>query len=139
MLVEDTRAKVSPRRGGSRSQADIDKIREGLRTRYDELDAEYAQALAETQLLSRENIADSAGDDDADSGSKTSERECELSVIRSILDRREQVDHALTRLSEGAYGWCEGCAAPIPVERLAVFPWATACVACKRVRERRAS
>ncbi|HEU4425059.1 MAG TPA: TraR/DksA C4-type zinc finger protein [Pilimelia sp.] len=138
MLVEDTRAVVTPLRGG-RSAAEIDQIRDGLRARYDELHAECEHAVAETKSLSREYVADSAGDDDADSGAKTSERECELSVIRSIMDRREQVERALARLAEGRYGWCEGCGGPIPVERLAVFPWATSCVACKRARERRAS
>jgi DnaK suppressor protein len=140
MLVKDNPAVVtSLRGGGARSQAEIDQIRQSLQGRYDELHAEYEQAVTDTQLLSREYLADAAGDDDADSGTKTSERERELSVIRSILDRREQVEHALVRLAEGAYGWCEGCRSPIPVERLEVFPWATACVACKQVRERRAS
>jgi DnaK suppressor protein len=139
MLVDDTRAVVTTRRGrGTRSRNEIDQIRRSLQLRHDELKAEYEQAVVETQLLSREQLADTAGDDDADSGAKTSERERELSVIRSIAGRREQVEHALVRLSEGAYGWCEGCAAPIPVERLAVFPWATCCVACKQSRERRA-
>jgi DnaK suppressor protein len=139
MVVEHTRAVVTPLRGGGRSPAEIDQIRDSLRARYDELHAEHEQAVAETALLSREYVADSAGDDDADSGAKTSERECELSVIRSLRDRRQQVEHALARLAEGAYGWCEGCGAAIPVERLAVFPWATYCVTCKQVRERRAS
>ena len=139
MLVDDTRPVVTPLRGGTtRSKAETDQIYGSLRQRYDELHAEYEQAVAETQLLSRE-LADKAGDDDADSGSKTSERERELSVVRTIVDRRAQVEHALERLGEGAYGWCEGCRAPIPVERLAVFPWATSCVTCQQVRERRAS
>jgi DnaK suppressor protein len=138
MLIDDTRTVVPPvARRGTRKSHEVDQIRLGLQSRYDELHAEYEHAVAETQLLSREQQADTAGDDDADSGAKTSERERELSVIRSILERREQVDHALQRLSDGAYGWCEGCAAPIPVERLAVFPWATCCVACKQARERR--
>jgi DnaK suppressor protein len=140
MLVDDTRTVVSPVRGrGTRSPEEITQIRDSLRRRYDELHAEYQSALAESQWLSREQLADAAGDDDADSGAKTSERERELSVIRSLLDRREQVEHAIDRLGEGAYGWCEGCGAPIPVERLAVFPWATSCVTCKQARERRAA
>jgi DnaK suppressor protein len=140
MLVEDTRGAVAPLRGGAgRAQADIDAIREGLQERYDELHAEYEHAVIETQRLSRAHLADTAGDDDADIGTKTSERERELSVVRSISERREQVEIALRRLADGAYGWCERCGGPIPVERLAVFPWATSCVACKQRLERRAS
>lgn len=140
MLVDDTRGVVSPLRAGAgRSEAEIDEIRRGLEQRYDELKTEYEQTLTETQLLSRAQLADTAGDDDADMGSKTSERERELSVLRSISERREQVESALQRLAGGEYGWCERCGSPIPVERLAVFPWATSCVSCKQLLERRAS
>jgi DnaK suppressor protein len=139
MLVNNARTVVKPLRQTGRSEKEIDQIRVNLQQRYDELHAEYEHAVVSNQRLSREYIDDAAGDDDADSGTKTSERDRELSVLRSILDRREQVEHALERLAEGAYGWCEGCRSAIPVERLAVFPWATACVACKQHRERRAS
>ena len=139
MLVDDSRTAVTQLRGGSaRSQAEIDEIKLGLQERYDALQAEYEQAVTETKLLSRAHLADTAGDDDADIGTKTSERERELSVLRSISERREQVENALARLAEGAYGWCERCSGPIPVERLAVFPWATSCVSCKQLLERRA-
>jgi DnaK suppressor protein len=139
MLVDDTRAAVAQLRGGaSRSQAEIDEIKLGLQERYDALQAEYEQAVADTKLLSQAHLADTAGDDDADIGTKTSERERELSVLRSISERREQVENALTRLAQGAYGWCERCSGAIPVERLAVFPWATSCVSCKQLLERRA-
>jgi DnaK suppressor protein len=140
MLVEDTRGVVTPLRGGAgRSQVEVDEIRRGLQQRHDELQAEYEQAVRDTQQLSRAHLADNAGDDDADIGTKTSERERELSVLRSISERRGQVESALRRLADGAYGWCERCAGPIPVERLAVFPWATSCVSCKQLLERRAS
>lgn len=139
MLVEESRTIVAPTRGGAgRSQTEIDEIKRGLQERYDQLQAEYEQAVSDTQQLSRTHLADTAGDDDADLGTKTSERERELSVLRSISERREQVENALQRLVEGTYGWCERCGGPIPVERLAVFPWATSCVSCKERLERRA-
>ncbi|MEV4754956.1 TraR/DksA C4-type zinc finger protein [Micromonospora sp. NPDC049559] len=125
--------------GKGRSQADIDKIRLSLRARYDELTSEYDQAVAQSQVLRLVEVGDTAGDDQADSGTKTAERDTAQSLLRSILDRRAQFEHALTRLDEGTYGWCEGCADPIPVERLEIFPSATSCVSCKQSRERRAA
>jgi DnaK suppressor protein len=125
--------------GTGRSQADIDKIRLSLQTRHDELSAEYEQALAQSQVLRLVEVGDTAGDDQADSGTKTAERDAAQSLLRTILDRRQQFEHALSRLDEGTYGWCEGCGAPIPVERLEIFPSATSCVACKQSRERRAA
>lgn len=120
-----------------RSQADIDQIRLSLQARFDELTGEYEQALAQSQVLRLVEVNDTAGDDQADSGTKTAERDTAQSLLRTILDRRAQFEHALARLDEGTYGWCEGCGGPIPVERLEIFPSATSCVACKQSRERR--
>ncbi|SBT39693.1 TraR/DksA family transcriptional regulator [Micromonospora auratinigra] len=132
MLVQDTVAT-------GRSQAEVDRIRQSLQSRYDELTGEYEQAVQQSQVLRLVEIGDTAGDDQADSGTKTAERDTAQSLLRTILHRRAQFEHALTRLDEGTYGFCEGCSAPIPVERLEIFPSATACVTCKQTRERRAA
>ncbi|GAB3842216.1 MULTISPECIES: TraR/DksA C4-type zinc finger protein [Micromonospora] len=132
MLVHDTV-------GTSRSQAEIDQIRLSLQARHDELTEEYQQAVQQSQVLRLVEVGDTAGDDQADSGTKTAERDTAQSLLRTILDRRAQYEHALARLAEGTYGFCEGCTAPIPVERLEIFPSATTCVTCKQTRERRAA
>ena len=41
-----------------------------------------------------------------------------------------EVDHALARVAEGAYGRCETCGGPIPAGRLEALPAATTCVGC---------
>jgi DnaK suppressor protein len=125
--------------GTGRSQAEVDQIRRSLQSRYDELTAEYAEAAQQSQVLRLVEVGDMAGDDQADNGTKTAERDTAQSLLRTILERRSQYEHALTRLAEGTYGWCEGCSAPIPVERLEIFPSATSCVSCQESRERRAA
>jgi RNA polymerase-binding transcription factor DksA len=40
------------------------------------------------------------------------------------------VEHALARLDNGTYGWCEACGKPMPFERLEAIPSARFCVAC---------
>ncbi|MFI9638879.1 TraR/DksA family transcriptional regulator [Micromonospora sp. NPDC051925] len=132
MLVHDTV-------GTARTAAEADQIRTSLRARYNELSAEYEHAVAQSQVLRLVEVGDTAGDDQADSGTKTAERDTAQSLLRTILDRRAQFEHALARLDEGTYGFCEGCTAPIPVERLEIFPSATSCVTCKQNRERRAA
>ena len=122
-----------------RSAEELEQIREILRSRFEVLNAEYEEALAENHKLRLVEIGDAAGDDQADSGSKTAERDAATSLLRTLSDRRAQAEHAMQRLDEGTYGNCEGCSNPIPVERLEVFPSATTCVNCKQVRERRAS
>jgi DnaK suppressor protein len=120
-----------------RSPAETEKIRVALHERLGELREEYDLTLSEISELQRDRLTDSAGDDQADTGTKTFEREQEISLANGIRERVTQVERALERLDEGNYGWCERCGDPIPVERLAAFPSATLCVTCKQLEERR--
>ena len=122
----------------SRTTEEVEQIRAILRGRFDDANSEYEDALAENHKLRLVEIGDAAGDDQADSGSKTAERDAATSLLRTLLDRRTQAEHAMARLDDGTYGNCEGCSNPIPWERLEVFPSATTCVNCKQNRERRA-
>ncbi|MGH3647384.1 MAG: TraR/DksA family transcriptional regulator [Micromonosporaceae bacterium] len=115
----------------------MEKIRVALTERRDELRTEHEQTLIEIADLQRERLTDSAGDDQADTGTKTFEREQEISLANGILERINQVERALERVAEGNYGSCEKCGNPIPVERLAAFPSATLCIPCKQLEERR--
>ncbi|MDY7089492.1 MAG: TraR/DksA family transcriptional regulator [Actinomycetota bacterium] len=123
--------------GRTRSAAETEKIRVALVERRDELQAEYDVSLAEITELQRGRLDDSAGDDQADTGTKTFEREQEITLANNLLERITQVERAIDRLGEGNYGWCERCGNAIPVERLAAFPSATLCVSCKQLEERR--
>jgi RNA polymerase-binding transcription factor len=130
-----TAAKAATKR--NRSAAETEKIRVALTERRDELQQEYDQSITELTELQRDRLADSAGDDQADTGTKTLEREQEITLANNLLERINQVERAIDRLGEGNYGWCERCGNAIPVERLAAFPSATLCVSCKQLEERR--
>jgi len=56
------------------------------------------------------------------------------SLSRGLQDREAsrlaQIQGALARMERGDYGRCEGCGAPIPFERLFIFPEAASCAAC---------
>jgi DnaK suppressor protein len=93
--------------------------------------------MSDLSDLQRDRIADGAGDDQADTGTKTFEREQELSLANGILERIGQVEHALARLDAGTYGQCERCGKAIPKARLEAFPSVTLCVTCKQLEERR--
>jgi RNA polymerase-binding transcription factor DksA len=78
-----------------------------------------------------------AGDDQADAGAKTFEREHEMSLVYNARDMVQQTERALERINNKTYGKCEDCGNYIGKARLQVFPRATLCMACKQKEERR--
>jgi len=124
-----------PRGGGSRR--DFAAIRQQLTERLAELETEYEQAAADLDDLQRDRVIASAGDDPADTGSKTFEREQEVSLLSGVQQRIAQTQHALARLDDGTYGSCERCGNEIPTARLEAFPSVTLCLSCKQREERR--
>ncbi|KGA20772.1 hypothetical protein GM50_0320 [freshwater metagenome] len=108
-----------------------------------ELSKELTRLKHELELIEAEMedlIADSgegAGDDQADSGTKTFEREHEMSLVINAREMVLQTERALDRIDSKSYGNCEDCSNPIGKERLHVFPRATLCMICKQKEERR--
>jgi len=47
------------------------------------------------------------------------------------------IESALTRISQGKYGYCIKCEKRIPQDRLEAIPYALMCVGCKSEEERR--
>lgn len=102
--------------------------------------ARLKKELAEVEAEMDELISDSgegAGDDQADSGTKTFEREHEMSLVINARDMVLQTERALERIENKTYGNCEECGSPIGKARLQVFPRATLCMICKQKEERR--
>ena len=108
-----------------------------------ELEADVRRLRSEVNLAEHDiadllrDAGDGAGDDQADAGSKTFEREHEMSLANNTRDMLLQAERALARIDNGTYGICENCGNPIGKSRLQVFPRATLCMACKQREERR--
>ena len=100
------------------------------------LQKELALAEAEMEHLV-EAAGVGAGDDQADAGAKTFEREHEMSLVYNARDMVQQTERALERINNKTYGKCEDCGNYIGKARLQVFPRATLCMACKQKEERR--
>ena len=69
--------------------------------------------------------------EEADLAQALSDRQTSDILVHLLDENREQVEHALERVKEGAYGICESCARKIPAERLKYQPAATRCVECQ--------
>jgi len=59
-----------------------------------------------------------------------------LSLNENERVRLQEVDEALDRIANGAYGICEECGEPIGLKRLEVRPVAKYCVSCKAQQEK---
>jgi RNA polymerase-binding transcription factor DksA len=60
----------------------------------------------------------------------------DLAEIDRDIEELRDVEAALERVREDAYGICVGCAGAIPYARLAAYPTAKRCIRCQRVREK---
>ena len=82
-------------------------------------------------------LADSVGGvitsipEDTDLAQAMSDRETTDILVHLLDENREQVERALERVREGAYGICESCGHRIPAARLEFQPSVTRCVECQ--------
>lgn len=111
-------------------RAELAADREALRQTI--TDAERALVA-----IQGDGSGEGAGDDQVDAGTKTFEREHEMSLAQNSKDLLSQVERALGRIDDRTYGACESCGRPIAKARLQAFPRATLCVSCKQREERR--
>lgn len=116
--------------------AEIKAIRAEISKELDRLRKELAVVELEMDALIQES-GEGAGDDQADAGTKTFEREHEMSLVINARDMVLQTERALERIDNKTYGNCEECGSPIGKARLQVFPRATLCMLCKQKEERR--
>jgi RNA polymerase-binding protein DksA len=115
---------------------ELSEVRAEIESDVAQLREEIRVAEADLVGLMRD-AGDGAGDDQADAGAKTFEREQEISVANNAREMLIQNLHALERLDDGTYGICESCGNPIGKLRLQAAPRATLCMPCKTKQERR--
>ncbi len=73
----------------------------------------------------------------ADIATYTYDRELDSTLEGAEGEHLAHIEAALTRIEDGTYGMCENCSKAISPERLEAMPWATLCIDCKRLAERR--
>ncbi len=126
----------TPVPGTDWTSAELAAVRAHLVADLAEMQREYERSMDELNDLQLRN-SDGAGDDQADAGSKTFDREKNRSIAANRLDLVSQLTHAIERVDRGTYGLCEVCGIAIPRVRLEAFPMATLDVECKQREERR--
>jgi DnaK suppressor protein len=130
----------APRRRGHRSivtKRDLQAYRRRLEGELAELTGQRDDLEEATGASMAEASGEVGfGEEPADAGSYTFERERDLSLVDNVKDLIHKVEHALARIADGSYGRCEACGKPIEAERLDALPYATLCLADARRRVR---
>ena len=116
--------------------AELAELRGELEADVVHLNKEIHDAEQEIVGLLRDG-GDGAGNDQADVGSTTLERDHEMSLANNAREMLDQIERALSRIENGTYGICESCGNAVGKGRLQAFPRATLCVSCKEREERR--
>jgi DnaK suppressor protein len=118
------------------TKTELNAVRKMLTTEAAELAVEIAQAEESFHALIMES-GEGAGDDQADAGTKTFEREHEISILSNKKDLLDQTNRALERIEAGTYGACENCGKQIGKLRLQeANPRATMCMPCREREDR---
>ncbi len=115
---------------------ELNEVRTHLRADVKRLTGELAE-VEEDLAGMIENSGEGAGNDQADVGSASFERDQEMVIVNNARDMLMQSQHALERIANRSYGQCEICGNPIGKNRLMAFPRATLCLSCKQREERR--
>ncbi len=74
--------------------------------------------------------------DDVDAAVDTATDEIFSQLVEIESQELNQIEHALERIANGAYGRCEFCGGKIPEARLSALPYTTSCIDCQRAIER---
>ena len=117
---------------GAWTKAELKEVLDQLNEQREHSLAMIAAQSSELTGLMRDP-GDGAGQDQADMGATSFERDHELTVLNSERDKLHQIDRALARIDDGTYGICESCGEPIGKMRLMAFP------ACHTVHDMQAA
>lgn len=116
--------------------AELSEVRDQLKVDIVRLKSELSVVESDLDGLMRAS-GEGAGNDQADVGSASFERDQEMTIANNAREMLAQTEHALERIANRTYGVCENCGNPIGKNRLMAFPRATLCMACKTREERR--
>lgn len=110
-----------------KTRLDLRKMRSRL--------AERKKILAEqVEVESRKFLpATDAGQDVADLAYDYEYRSHQAARLSKLENQITEVERALQRINDGAYGVCTNCGKAINPERLRALPYAEFCIDCQRI------
>jgi len=97
--------------------------------------AEISQEMLKNKDAGQEN-AEEITQDIADKATSSYTKEFLFSLSDGERVLHQQIDQALLRIEDGAYGLCTHCGNIIPEKRLDAVPWTPYCMECMELSEK---
>ena len=97
--------------------------------------AEISQEMLKNKDAGQEN-AEEITQDIADKATSSYTKEFLFSLSDGERVLHQQIDQALLRIEDGAYGLCTHCVNIIPEKRLDAVPWTPYCMECMELSEK---
>jgi DnaK suppressor protein len=88
------------------------------------------------EIKAGQESADDGTDDLVDRANAAYNRELMFSLSDTERTMLLQIEEALHRMRESAYGRCSNCSRPIAPLRLEAVPWARFCIDCQELAEK---
>lgn len=147
----ETKSKAMPPRSIRTSPAEVKPLRPAKPAKPAKpvVDAEWQKAVREALVQQRQRIlsvvqstqaqmAEQVGDlpDIIDRASEGYGDELAAGLMAIEASRIGEIEAAIRRIDDGAYGLCLECGRAIPRKRLEVLPFAQHCLTCKGAKER---
>ena len=127
-MAKSQRAKVAPPPTAS---GDFEPLRQRLLRQKQEIISMYQQDVRAGQ-----ESADDGTEDIVDRANNSYNRELMFSLSDSERQLLLQVEDALRRIEDSAYGHCANCGQPIHMLRLEAVPWTRFCINCQELAEK---
>ena len=104
---------------GAFTPAELEEFKQQLQQARQEIIAKAKQAVASGNIhLDKNEMMD-----EVDLASATVEQNLTFRLLDRDRKLLAEIDHALKKIDNGTYGFCEGTGEPIPKRRLELRPW----------------
>jgi DnaK suppressor protein len=113
------------------SAKELSAIRDGLVEERARLEEQVATIQATTFGMDQTEYSgdiSAYGDETADAGTFTFERERDLSLENNLRDILAKISGALARIEDGSYGACLRCGKMIEKQRVKAIPYVELCI-----------
>jgi RNA polymerase-binding protein DksA len=107
----------------------LEKIRVQLEDEKNELQKKVEVLTAQDPFSDPTRLNDNAATDTE--ASEESNHDRYQAMVDELNQKLGEIDNALIRIGNGAYGYCSNCGQMIDTDRLSILPMATLCLDCE--------